>query len=220
MGIVLTRTVRESCSMAGHAEDFPVGFFDRADPTPDPLFYAPVRLVTHIDDSAIAAVGALYDELGLTGEVLDLMGSWVSHFRSAPSSLTVLGMNAAELARNLQARSWVLHDLNVDPTLPFADESFDAVVCCVSVDYLVMPVEVFTDVARVVRPGGYFVCTFSNRCFPTKAIRGWLNADDAGRCAIVTRYFDLSGCWATPVVQRRSTPPGSDPLYALWASRR
>jgi len=206
--------------MAERAEAFPMGFFDRADSTPDPLFYEPVRLVTHIDDGAIAAVGTLYDELALTGDVLDLMGSWVSHFRSAPSSLTVLGMNAAELARNRQARSWVLHDLNADPSLPFADESFDAVVCCVSVDYLVRPVEVFTDVARVVRPGGYFVCTFSNRCFPTKAIRGWLNADDAGRCAIVARYFDLSDRWAPPVVQRRPTPPVSDPLYALWASRR
>ncbi len=74
----------------------------------------------------------------------------------------------------------VVHDLNADPTLPFADESFDDVVCCVSVDYLTRPVEVFADVARVLRPGGRFVTTFSNRCFPTKAIRGWLANDDAG----------------------------------------
>jgi SAM-dependent methyltransferase len=213
-------TVRESCWMDERGEAFPLGFFDRADPTPDSVFYEPVRLVTHIDDDAIAGVGALYDELALTGDVLDLMGSWVSHFRSVPSSLTVLGMNAIELARNQEAQSWVLHDLNFDPRLPFADESFDAVVCCASVDYLTRPVDVFTDAARVVRPGGYFVCTFSNRCFPTKAIRGWLNADDAGRCAIVARYFELSGRWATPVVQRRPTPPLGDPLYALWASRR
>ena len=45
---------------------FPDGFFDRADPAPDADFYAPPRLVTHIDDGAIAAVGALYDELGST----------------------------------------------------------------------------------------------------------------------------------------------------------
>jgi SAM-dependent methyltransferase len=220
MGAGFTGPVRESCWMAEPAAAFPLGFFDRADPTPDPLFYEPVRLVTHIDDDAIAAVGALYDELDLTGDVLDLMGSWVSHFRSTPSSLTVLGMNATELARNPQARSWVVHDLNVDPHLPFADESFDTVVCCASVDYLVRPVEVFTDVARVVRPGGNFVCTFSNRCFPTKAIRGWLNTDDAGRCAIAAHYFDLSGRWSTPVVQRRPTPPAGDPLYAVWARRR
>ena len=134
--------------------------------------------MTHIDDGAIAAVGALYDELGRAsgaGEVLDLMSSWVSHFEEPPRRLTVLGMNDDELAANPQAQARVVHDLNADPRLPFADDSFDAAVCCVSVDYLVRPVEVFAEVARVVRPGGPFVCTFSNRCFPTKAIRGWLH---------------------------------------------
>jgi SAM-dependent methyltransferase len=141
---------------------FPDGFFDRADDSVDDAFYTPPRLVTHIDEGAIAAVGALYAELGIEGRVLDLMGSWVSHFTVPPADLTVLGMNAVELAANEQARSTVVHDLNAEPRLPFADGAFDAVVCCVSVDYLVRPVEVFTDVARVVRPGGAFVCTFSN----------------------------------------------------------
>ena len=136
---------------------FPPGFFDRADPSPDPVFYEPPRLVTHIDDRAIAEVGRLYDELGLTGEVLDLMSSWVSHFRTAPQRLVVLGMNGAELDANSQAAERVVHDLNADPILPFADDSFDAATCCVSVDYLVRPVEVFREVARVVRPGRPFV---------------------------------------------------------------
>ena len=99
-------------------------------------------------------------------------------------------MNAAELARNALASATVVHDLNVDPRLPFADASFDAAVCCVSVDYLIRPIEVFRDVARVLRPGGVYVCTFSNRCFPTKAIRGWLNASDERRRDIVKSYFD------------------------------
>ena len=121
------------------------------------------------------------------------MSSWVSHFRTAPASLTVLGMNAAELARNPMATAGVVHDLNADPHLPFDGASFDAVTCCVSVDYLVRPVEVFADVGRVLRPGGVFVVTFSNRCFPTKAIRGWLANDDRGRLAIVDAYFRVLG---------------------------
>src|SRR3954469_15554789 len=136
--------------------DFPPGFFDRADPNSDAAFYRPLRLVTHIDDGAIAAVGALYDELSIgvvgDGEVLDLMSSWVSHFEEQPRRLTVLGMNDDELAANPQAQVRVVHDLNDDPTLPFPGDAFDAAVCCVSVDYLVRPIEVFTEVARVVRP--------------------------------------------------------------------
>ncbi len=197
------------------------GFFDRADPGADAAFYRVPRIVTHIDDDAIAAVGALYDELGLDGDVLDLMSSWVSHFRDPPRRLTVLGMNAAELARNPQAAAAVVHDLNAQPGLPFSDGSFDAAVCCVSVDYLVRPIEVFVDLARVVRPGGPFVCTFSNRCFPTKAIRGWLYATDAEHGEIVAGYFRQAGEWGEPVVSRRTPPdhPG-DPLWAVWAHRR
>ena len=199
---------------------FPSGFFDRADPSDDVDFYSPPRLVVHIDDGAIAAVGALYEELDVGGSVLDLMGSWVSHFRRPPADLTVLGMNAAELAANPAATTIVVHDLNAEPTLPFRDATFDAAVCCVSVDYLVRPVEVFADLARVVRPGGVFVCTFSNRCFPTKAIRGWLATSDAEHCEIVAQYFRRAGGWTEPVSDRRTAPGHrGDPLYAVWAHR-
>jgi hypothetical protein len=124
----------------GAYEGFPDGFFDRADSTSDDRFYDSPRLVTHIDDGAIAAVGALYEELGLcgpnSGPALDLMSSWISHFPRKPASLTVLGMNAAELAANTMADETICLDLNDAPVplLPFADATFAAAVCCVSVD--------------------------------------------------------------------------------------
>lgn len=201
-------------------DGFPEGFFDRMDSQDDAAFYAPTRLVTHIDDGAIAAVARLYDELGLTrGRVLDLMSSWISHFATPPQELVALGMNPQELEANAMATSWVRHDLNTEPTLPFDDERFDAAVCCVSVDYLVRPLEVFREVARVLVPGGLFVCTFSNRCFPTKAIAGWLANDERGRVAIVGEYFRRSGGWADVTAQQRPTPAWGDPLFAVWARR-
>lgn len=195
------------------------GFFDRSDPDDDSAFYAPQRLVTHIDDSAIAAVGALYDELGIGGDVVDLMSSWVSHFPTTPANLVALGMNERELAANPQAAAIIVQDLNRDPVLPFDDDSFDAVVCCVSVDYLIRPIEVFRDVARVLRPGGTFVVTFSNRCFPTKAIRAWLVTDEAGRVVIVRSYFERAGGFAPPTAELRTPLDGrGDPLWAVWAT--
>jgi SAM-dependent methyltransferase len=192
-------------------------FFDRADDSPDDRFYAPPRLVTHIDAGAIEAVGRLYEELGLSGAVLDLMSSWVSHFIAPPNHLTVLGMNHRELAANPQAHVRVVHDLNVEPQLPLGDAGFDGATCCVSVDYLVRPVEVFRDVARVLRPGAPFVCTFSNRCFPSKAIRGWLTTDDARHCEIVARYFRAAGVFTEPTIRHCNPGARGDPLYAVWA---
>jgi SAM-dependent methyltransferase len=203
---------------------FPEGFFRRTDDTADTGFYGPDRFVTHIDDRAIAAVGALYEHLRVDGRVLDVMSSWVSHFRAPPDELVVLGMNARELAANAAATERVVHDLNADPLLPFEDSRFDAATCCVSIDYLTRPIEVFREIRRVLRPRGLFVCTFSNRCFPTKAIHGWLATDDEGHCRIVSEYFRRSGCWDEPDVAL-CTPPRSvdtlagDPLYAVWSRR-
>jgi SAM-dependent methyltransferase len=201
-------------------DSFPLRFFERVDASPDPDFYSYPRIVTHIDEQAISMVGALYEQLGIDGEVLDLMSSWVSHFRTPPRQLTVLGLNKAELSANPAAASTVVRDLNADPTLPFSDACFDAVVCCVSVDYLTRPIEVFAEVARVLRPGGPYVCTFSNRCFPTKAVRGWLESNDREHCEIVKSYFDVSGGWGEVHVERRSPDFHSgDPLFAVWSRR-
>jgi len=178
--------------------------------------------VNHIDDATIAALTDYYREvLPPGGAVLDLMSSWVSHLPTTPTNLVALGMNARELASNPQAASIVIHDLNRDPVLPFDDASFDAVVCCVSVDYLVRPIEVFREVARVLRPGGTFAVTYSNRCFPTKAIRAWLMTDEAGREVIVRSYFDRAGGFAPPTSELR-TPIESrgDPLWAVWSTSK
>ena len=95
---------------------FPPGFFDRSDDSADRIFYAVPRLVTHIDDEAIAGVGDLYEEMGVSdGDALDLMSSWISHLPRPPRSLTVLGMNAEELDANPMATERVVRDLNADP---------------------------------------------------------------------------------------------------------
>ncbi|MFD1721684.1 class I SAM-dependent methyltransferase [Amnibacterium endophyticum] len=206
---------------------FPPGFFARDDESADTRFYRAPRLVTHIDAGAIDAVGALYEELGVSGRVLDLMSSWVSHLRATPEHLAVLGLNRAELDANPQAAERVVQDLNEETALPFPDGSFDAVLCCVSIDYLVRPVAVLAEAARVLRPGAPVVLTFSNRLFPTKAVRGWLLASEDERCAIAAEYLRQAGGFTEPEASLR-TPPGpdrggrygGDPLYAVVARRR
>lgn len=203
-------------------------FFERVDSSPDSQFYASPRLVNHIDDGAIAALGELYAELGLDGgageprRILDLMSSWTSHLVSAPAELVVLGMNQVELDANPMATQRIVQDLNTDPRLPLVDSSVDGVLCCVSVDYLIRPVEVLREAARVLRPGSPIVLTFSNRCFPSKAIQGWLATDDATHGAIVCEYLRLAGGF-TPAEVALRTPKGEyggDPLYAVVGRRQ
>jgi SAM-dependent methyltransferase len=192
--------------------------FARLDESPDAEFYSVPRFVTHIDDGAIAAVTQLYRErLPAGGAVLDVMSSWVSHLPSdiAYRRVVGLGMNAEELAANPRLHAWVVHDLNLDPRLPFADGEFDAAAICVSVDYLTRPVEVLRDLGRVVRPGGALVITFSNRCFPTKAIAAWLAVDDAGHVDLVESFLTEAG-W-TAIEQLDRSPAAGDPLFALVA---
>ena len=139
----------------------------------------------------------------------------------APERLTVLGMNRDDYAANPQATATVLHDLNRDPRLPFEDDSFDAAVCCVWVDYLTSPVEVFADVGRVVRTGGTVRVHVLDTLLPDeRQFRRWLATNDDEHCRIVAAYFRLAGGWTQPMVERR-TPPlhGGDPLCTVWASR-
>jgi SAM-dependent methyltransferase len=195
--------------------------FRREDESPDAEFYAVPRFVTHIDDGAMAAVTELYRErLPAGGSVLDLMSSWVSHLPPEVMYRRVvgLGMNAQELAANPRLDAWVVHDLNDDPRLPFAEAEFDAATICVSVDYLAHPVAVLRDLGRVIGQGGPLVITFSNRCFPTKAIAAWRWLDDHDHVRLVARFLDETGCW-TAVEGLDRSPGLGDPLFAVVARR-
>ena len=176
--------------------DFPPEAFDRLDDGDDLDFYAPPRLVTHIDDNAIAALTEFYrSTLPPNGVVLDLMSSWVSHLPPELTFAEVIGhgMNEQELRANPRLTRWFIQDLNRDIVLPLEDASCDAALCCVSVQYLRQPVEVFAEVRRALRSGAPFIVSFSNRCFWTKAVAIWRGLDDAGHARLVELYLRHAG---------------------------
>jgi hypothetical protein len=176
--------------------DLPPWSFEKDDPGDDAAFYAEARLVTHIDDGAIAALTEFYRRtLPAGGVVLDLMSSCVSHLPGDVAYGEVIGhgMNAEELAANPQLKRWFVHDLNRDPALPLERASVDAAAICVGVQYLQHPVPVFQCLLRVLKPGAPLVVSFSNRCFPTKAVALWLRLDDRGHAALVELYLKSAG---------------------------
>ncbi|HEY6599796.1 MAG TPA: methyltransferase domain-containing protein [Pseudomonadales bacterium] len=201
-------------------QKLPDELFGRVDTSDDTLFYQMPRLVAHIDPGTIAALTRYYaDVLPPGARVLDLMSSWISHLPDAAryASVAGLGMNAEELAANPRLDVRVVRDLNRDPRLPFDAASFDAALIAVSVQYLIRPVEVFRDIARVLSPGGRLIVAMSHRCFPTKAIRAFHQLSAGDRIRLVAAYIENSGGFAEPEFVDRS-PESEDPLWIVTAT--
>lgn len=209
--------------------------FTRLDETDDSNFYEADRLVSHLDAVALGTVEELIRTLVQeeSPAVLDLMASWNSHLPPSlkPCKVVGLGLNRRELKSNPALDQYVIHDLNRQPILPFADQSFDLVLNTVSVDYLTQPVEVFREVGRVLKPGGLHLVIFSNRWFEPKVTNIWRRSSEEERMILVEDWFQASGAFERPQTFLSKGKPRpaddkyahlgipSDPIYAVFADR-
>lgn len=197
--------------------ELPPSAFAKEDVGDDAAFYGAARLVTHIDDAAIASLTEFYRQtLPSGGMLLDLMSSWVSHLPGDIAYGEVIGhgMNADELAANPRLSRWFVQDFNQDPELPLSAASIDGAMICVSIQYLQRPLAVLGEVARVLRPGAPLVVSFSNRCFPTKAVAIWRAIDGDGHAELVAHYLRRAGF--NDIVRRRLVDGRtSDPLTVV-----
>ncbi len=207
--------------MSDRLPELPPGAFLKQDGSDDADFYKPARLLTHIDEQATHALTAFYRAtLPPGGVILDLMSSWVSHLPPEIAFTEVIGqgMNAEELSTNPQLTRHFVQNLNRNPLLPLEADSCDAALCCVGVQYLQRPLEVFAEILRILRPGAPVIISFSNRCFPTKAVAIWRALDAEGHAALVRLYLERAGFHdiSTDVLQDGSE---SDPLIAITGRR-
>jgi len=182
----------------------------------DDAFYDSPRFVTHADDGFLARLTELYAEALDPGDrVFDATSSWVSHLPEYRFERVVgHGLNEAELAENDRLDEWFVQNINEMQSLPLADDEFDAVLCALSVQYLQYPGAVFSEFARVLAPEGVLVVSFTNRMFPTKAVRAWRTASMDDRVDLVEAYCRAGGLTVTDVVRER---PERDPFYAVRA---
>ncbi len=207
-----------------YPDPFKAEMFERLDDNDDQQFYETPRKVVHIDEPAIAAVG---DFIGTAfapnGVLLDLMSSWRSHLPEGfvKQRLVGLGLNAEEMADNPDLDDYVVHNLNVDPHVPFEDDFFHGAMVTVSIQYMIKPLDVFAEVCRILKPEAPFAVFFSNRMFPTKAIRVWQVIRDGGKRELVEKYFQLTEGFEQPLFYDLSPNPGvSDPLYVVCARKK
>lgn len=203
----------------------------KLDNSDDREFYSVPRFVTHVDQGFIDQLTQLYsDRLLPNTRILDLMSSWVSHLPEMEfAHVEGHGMNQEELARNARLNHYFVQDLNENPQLPLMDQDFDAVINCVSVQYLQYPDAIFSEIHRILKPGGIAIISFSNRMFFQKAIAAWRDGTEASRVELVKSYFQSVPGFSLPeVIVRQSTVPsflqmlgvgGGDPFYAVIAQR-
>jgi SAM-dependent methyltransferase/FKBP-type peptidyl-prolyl cis-trans isomerase 2 len=218
----------------GQPTDFWSGnpFYRIAD-EPDEFFYSMPRMVQHLDAHCRAALAGLHGDLiAPNSRVLDLMASLDSHLPEdlALASVNGLGMSAEELDANPRLSDYVVHDLNDAPSLPYADASFDAVICTASVEYLIHPAEVFAEISRVLAPGGLALMTFSDRWFDPKVIDIWQDIHAFERPGLVLDYLQNAGFGDLHTLSLRALPrpvddkyayrlAESDPLFAVWGHK-
>ncbi len=196
--------------------------FQRQDNTDDRAFYSFPRLVIHVDGQASGLLAEYLAEcLPRGGDVLDLMSAWRSHIAEdhGLASLTGLGMNETELAGNPALTAGLVHDLNKAPALPFAGGAFDACLILFSLQYLLKPVDVLTDIARVLRPGGMLHVAYTNRMFPTKAVAVWRACGDVERARLIAAYLDETQAYGEPRAERLADGSAGDPLYVVSAGK-
>jgi SAM-dependent methyltransferase len=186
----------------------------KLDDTADGRFYDAPRYVTHADESFCARLTELYDSVIEPGDrVFDAMGSWVSHLPETSLGRVVgHGLNEDELRANDRYDEWFVQDFNREQALPLADDTVDVVCCALSVQYLQYPAAVFAEFGRVLAPDGAVVVSFTNRLFPTKAIRAWRTASMSERADLVASYLQAGGL---PVSEHITEDGPGDPFYAL-----
>jgi SAM-dependent methyltransferase len=205
----------------------------KIDDTDDMLFYSAPRFVTHVDEGFIQQLTDLYQErLKLNTRIFDMMSSWVSHLPTEIEfeHIEGHGLNAEELARNSRLDHYFVQNLNQNQVLPLPDQSFDAVLNTVSVQYLQHPEAIFAEILRILKPGGIAIVSFSNRMFHQKAIQAWRDGSEGDRVKLVKRYFNsVPGFGEPEAIARLGLVssflqmlgiPGSDPFYAVVAQRQ
>lgn len=188
----------EGVDMSGpeQLEGMHAAAFTRANSEPDTIFYAQRVPDSLMDMGARTAVTALYQTaLPVGGAVLDLMAGALSHYPEEATFQRVVGLGISKgaLDSNPVLGERVVQDLNEVTTLPFEDDSFDAVTLCDGLAYLTQPLAVLTEVVRVLKPGAPLILTFSDQFHAVKAVAIWQALEPADRVRLASVLMSRAG---------------------------
>ena len=114
------------------------------------------------------------------GVVLEIgFGTGLNLPHYPPTVTKIVGVDPSETSAKLARKRIAAAPVPVETIglsaekLPVPDGSFDSIVSTFTLCTIPDVVSALSEVRRVLRPGAPFVVSFSNRCFPTKAVAVW-----------------------------------------------
>lgn len=239
----LTHWIEEMCNwgpgMQAPLENCPTDFihgdfYRRQDNEDDSVFYSSPRLIGHVDYQASRNLQDIYSRFLAPGmKVLDLMSSMKSHLPGdLDLDVTGLGMNMDELKMNPDLNTRITQDLNLNPVMNLSPDSFDAVICSLSIEYLTDPLSVLRQAYQSLSSGGVLLVGISNRWFPSKVTQGWLEMHEFERMGYLLQLAQEAGFKGSkgtvsvrndwrPVNDKHflATRGVSDPVYVVWCRK-
>jgi len=135
-------------------------FYDRMTEVYDP----PMTARHFLEDDRYGNVIACVAEGPPAQRILDAAcgNGWLASMYRGDSH-TVVGLDIADTnLRRMQALGIEAHKHNLDEPLPFADASFDTVVCSEILEHVFAPDLVLREALRVLKPGGRVILTVPN----------------------------------------------------------
>lgn len=170
--------------------------FTQASSEPEEDFWGRQDLDSLMDMGARTAVTALYrTTLPVGGRTLDVMSGALSHLPEDAVFQEFIGLDVSKpaLEANKALTSSIVQNLNETATLPFEDASFDGVLLCDGLAYLTKPQQVLEEIARVLRPGGPLIVSFSDRFVPAKAVAIWQALEPEDRVRFTSALMQRAG---------------------------
>jgi SAM-dependent methyltransferase len=204
---------------------YPPDYFVRPDERDDALFFASPHPELTLDGAGqLLLTNAYEDLLPASGLILELytgLHSYLPLEHIQPELVVGLGLNTAVFPANPQLDQYIYHNPNRHPALPFANDSFDAILCPLALPYLTQPLTLFQEVWRVLAPAGRFLLCFTNRTVARKTTAVWQQTDDTQHLQLVASYFNLTGPWRDLNARLKATTTSDDPnpLFIMWASK-
>ena len=200
----------------------------KSDESDDSLFYSNPKFAYHLDKNFRLRLTDQYRiYLNENMVILDLMSSWVSHLPNEIKFRKVIGhgLNEEELKSNNILNEFWVQDLNQEQSIPLENSSVDACLIVAGWQYLQYPELIVEELARVIKPNGLMIISFTNRAFWHKSPNIWVQSSEEGRVEYV-RNILVDYFWEIIRISNQHTikipflkffNPYSDPFYSIVA---